>query len=74
MDNVCKALISGTYRHYKNKKLYKVLCVAQHTETREYLVVYQALYGDGDIWARPATMFTEKVNVDGKEVPRFTLV
>jgi hypothetical protein len=61
----------GLYRHYKGND-YRVLHLARHSETREALVVYQALYGDHGIWVRPAAMFLETVEVHGQRVPRFT--
>ncbi|OEF96652.1 hypothetical protein BHF68_07865 [Desulfuribacillus alkaliarsenatis] len=64
--------VGKKYRHYKGNE-YLVLHVAKHTETLEELVVYQALYGERGIWARPLSMFTEKITVDGKEVDRFKL-
>jgi len=39
----------GIYEHYKGKR-YRVLGVARHSETQEELVVYQELYGDGNLW------------------------
>jgi hypothetical protein len=60
----------GKYRHYKGKE-YEVLGLAKHSETLEDLVIYKALYGDGQMWVRPVEMFEEKVVVDGVEVPRF---
>ena len=63
----------GLYRHYKGPQ-YRVFSVAQHSETEEYVVFYQALYGDYGMWVRPLTMFQETVEVDGERVPRFALV
>jgi len=63
----------GKYRHYKGKE-YEVIGLAKHSETLEDLVVYKALYGEGQIWARPLKMFEEKVMVDGAEVPRFEFI
>ncbi|MBO5301254.1 MAG: DUF1653 domain-containing protein [Peptococcaceae bacterium] len=64
----------GIYRHYKGN-LYKALYVATHTETEEPLAVYQALYGEHGIWARPLAMFLDDVTLpDGSVVQRFTLV
>ena len=68
-----KTVCQGIYRHYKGN-LYQVLHTAQHSETKEALVVYRCLYGEYGVWARPLVMFTETVEVDGKEIPRFELI
>ena len=57
----------GKYRHFKGNE-YEVLCVAKHSETEEPMVVYRALYGNGDVWVRPASMWTETVVRDGVAV------
>jgi hypothetical protein len=59
----------GKYRHYKGG-LYEVLDVAYHSETLEPMVVYRALYGEGELWVRPASMWCECVG----DVPRFSFV
>jgi len=65
--------LGGTYKHYKGK-YYLVLKIARHSETLEEFVVYQLLYGDFSIWIRPVLIFLETVEVDGKTVPRFSLL
>ena len=72
-NNNFSSVARGIYRHYKGN-LYQVLHTAQHSETEELLVVYRCLYGEYGVWVRPLTMFTETVEVDGKEIPRFELI
>ncbi|MCI2161634.1 DUF1653 domain-containing protein [Caproicibacterium sp. BJN0003] len=61
----------GRYRHFKGNE-YRVLCLARNSETLEQMVVYQALYGEHEVWVRPASMWNETVNKDGKTIKRFT--
>ena len=63
----------GVYRHFKGN-LSRVLFTAQHSETKEELVVYQALYGEQGYWVRPVAMWLETINRDGYTGPRFTWV
>lgn len=65
--------IGGIYKHYKGN-LYKVLMIGTNSETLEFMIVYQAMYGDNKIWIRPASMWDEIVTVNNKEIKRFTLV
>lgn len=64
---------AGMYRHFKGN-LYELLYVARHSETLEEMVVYRALYGDGGVWVRPLSMWTEHVARGGYQGPRFLWV
>lgn len=68
--NERRVIIGGKYRHFKGNE-YRVLHLARHSETEEMMVVYQALYGERDIWVRPLTMFLDKKVVNGLLVDRF---
>jgi len=63
----------GVYRHFKGN-LYRVLHIAKHSETLEPMVVYKALYGEGEIWVRPASMWDETIARDGVTYKRFTYI
>lgn len=63
----------GIYEHYKGN-WYELLYVANHSETLEKMVVYKALYGEGEIWVRPLSMWNEEVEVNGNKIPRFKLI
>ena len=63
----------GLWRHFKGGE-YRLLFLAQHSETREEMVVYQALYGERGCWVRPAAMWTERVTREGESFPRFSYV
>lgn len=63
----------GRYRHFKGSE-YEVLHLAKHSETLEPMVVYRALYGERGVWVRPASMWNETVERDGKTYRRFTYI
>ena len=69
MDNIRL----GRYRHFKGME-YELIGTAKHSETLEEYVIYRALYGEGETWIRPLSMFFEKVTKDGKVFDRFTYV
>ena len=63
----------GRYRHFKGRE-YEVIGVAKHSETLEEMVVYRQLYGEHGLWVRPASMWEETVERDGKTYKRFTYI
>lgn len=64
----------GIYRHYKGNK-YEVISTARHSETLEEMVVYKALYGEGEIWVRPKKMWNDDITLaDGSKVKRFIYI
>ena len=69
-EEAVQAIPYGLYRHFKGNE-YEVIGIARHSETTEPMVVYKALYGDGGIWVRPAHMWNETIERDGKKYKRF---
>ena len=63
----------GKYRHFKGNE-YEVIALATHSETGERMVVYRALYGEGGVWVRPASMWNERIERDGQTFLRFTYI
>ena len=65
----------GIYKHFKNKKKYKLVDVGRNTETEEWMVIYKPLYKSdfANLCIRPYKMFFEKAKnpETGKLVPRF---
>lgn len=63
----------GKYRHFKGNE-YQVYATAIHSETDELMVLYRPLYGEGRLFVRPASMWSEQVERDGQTCQRFTYV
>lgn len=62
--------MKGRYKHYKGNE-YEVIGTARHSETEEELVVYFSIKNPDQLWVRPLTMFTEEIELDGKNIKRF---
>lgn len=71
--SAAETLRPGRYRHFKGKE-YELLFVATHSETLEPMVVYRALYVERGVWVRPAAMWSEMIERDGRTVRRFTYI
>lgn len=75
-------ILPGRYRHFKGSD-YEVLGLARHSESDQKMVVYRPLYacpeladeyGDDPWFVRPFAMFSEIVEHNGKQVPRFAYI
>lgn len=66
-------LIGREFLHFKGNR-YRLEGFAKDSETLEKMVVYRALYGKGGLWVRPAKMFFETIERDGRKMKRFELV
>ncbi len=65
-------LIGREFLHFKGNR-YRLEGFARDSETLEEMVVYRTLYGEGGLWVRPAKMFFETIERDGKRMKRFEL-
>ena len=69
-EEAVAAIPKGRYRHYKGNE-YEVLEIAKHSEALKPMVVYRALYGEQGVWVRPAEMWNEIIEKDGRTFRRF---
>ena len=60
-EEAVKSILPGRYRHFKGNE-YEVIGIARHSEDESPMVVYRALYGEGGLWCRPASMWNEIVD------------
>ena len=65
-----ESLIGREFRHFKGN-IYRIEGFAKDSETLEEMVVYRALYGEQGLWVRPAKIFFETIERDGKTMKRF---
>ena len=72
-EEILMELKKGRYRHFKGME-YELIDVATHSETLEPMVIYQALYGEGGLWVRPAAMWSEWVDKGDYHGPRFRYI
>lgn len=72
-ENPSNEVITGKYRHFKGNN-YEVIGKAFDSETMEEMVIYKALYGEGETWVRPKTMFNEFTEKNCLAVKRFTKI
>ena len=73
MDGERAKLVGREFQHFKGNR-YRLEGFAKDSETLEEIVVYRALYGAHGLWVRPAKMFFETIERDGKTMKRFELV
>ena len=66
-------LVGREFVHFKGGH-YRLEGFAKDSETLEEMVVYRALYGERDLWVRPAKMFFETIERNGKRMKRFELL
>lgn len=68
-------IVGGVYQHYKGRN-YIVIDLAKHSETLEWMVIYECLYEnpEGKIWVRPLKMFLETIQFEGNLLPRFKYI
>lgn len=58
------------FQHFKGG-IYKYIGEAKDSETQDDLIIYQAMYGERKMWARPKGMFFEWITIDNKRTQRF---
>jgi hypothetical protein len=61
----------GVYEHFKGRRYEVLKCVVANPKAPEVLVMYRALYGESKVFVRPATMWSQEVEHEGRRVPRF---
>lgn len=70
IELIKEEIVIGKYKHFKGNE-YEVIGFATHSETNEKMVIYKALYGQGETYVRPYDMFNEIIERDGRKLRRF---